>query len=130
MVALIEKELETKDQELQELLKDLSLDTTPEINTKVHSINIEKEILHKLLHKQKLKKRKETKTAENGLLLFAMGIFAVLAALVSYLVIGTNAVSGTWEQLGSEMAVLILLLIMTGLSTTLYFQHYKHNLKS
>ena len=124
MVALIEKELKTKDKELQELLKGLAIDT-PDTTSKVNSINIEKEILHKLLIKQKFNQKKKASAVENGLLLFAMAIFGALAILVSYLVIGTNAISGTWEQMGTELALLILLFIMTGLSTTLYLQHYK-----
>ena len=128
MVALIEQELETKELELKQLLNELSVATTPDIKSKVNSINAEKEILHKLLNKQKLQKRKGLFAFENGLLLFAMGIFGALGLFVIYLVFGTGAVHGTWEQMGSEMAVLILLFIMTGLSTALYFQHYKHKL--
>lgn len=128
MVALIEKELKIKDKELQELLEDLSMDTIPEVESKVNTITAEKEILHKLLNKQKLQKRQGLFALENGLLLFAMAMFGVLAAFVIYLVSGTNAANGTWEQMGSDMAVLMLLFIMTTVSAVLYFQHYKHRL--
>ena len=128
MVALIEKELRTKDQELETLLKNISLDTTPNITSQVNSINAEKEILHKLLNKQKLERRKGLFAVENGLLLFAITIFGVLAAFLIFLFSGADAMQGTWEQTGSDMAVLMLLFIMTSLSAVLYFQHYKHRL--
>jgi hypothetical protein len=58
MVALIEKELKTRDQELTNLLKDISTDSMPEITSKLDSINIEKEILNKLLKEQKLQRKR------------------------------------------------------------------------
>ncbi len=128
MVAAIEKELQTKEMELKELLSELTISTTPDLKSKVNSINAEKEILHKLLNKQKLQRRKGLFAFENGIMIFAISLFGALAAFVIYLVFGTDAVHGTWEQMGSEMAVLMLLLIMTGLSTALYLQHYKHKL--
>jgi hypothetical protein len=128
MVVVIEKELETKEMELKELLGDLTISTTPDIKSKVNCINAEKEILHKLLNQRKLHRRSGLFAFENGLLLFAITLFGALAVFVVYLVFGTNAVQGTWEHMGSEMAVLIMLLIMTGLSTALYLQHYKHKL--
>jgi len=48
MVALIEKELKTRDQELEELIKNLSMDTMPNISSKVNSLTGEKQMLHKL----------------------------------------------------------------------------------
>jgi hypothetical protein len=128
MVALIEKEIKTKDKELQDLLKDLNMDTKPNITSKLNSINAEKEILHKLLNKQKLQRRKSLFALENGLLIFAMAMFGALAAFVVFLFAGPEASNGTWEQVGSDMAVMMLLLIMTSLSAVLYFQHYKHRL--
>ncbi len=127
MVALIEKEIKTKDKELQELLKNISMDTTPNISSKVNSITAEKEMLHKLLNKQKLQRRKGMFALENGLLIFAIAMFGALAAFLVFLFAGPEA-TGTWEQVGSDMAVMVLLLIMTSLSAVLYFQHYKHKL--
>ncbi|GJM30789.1 MAG: hypothetical protein DHS20C17_34240 [Cyclobacteriaceae bacterium] len=126
MVALIEKELRTKDKELKELLRDLSIDTTSGVSSKVNSITAEKEMLHKLLNKQRLQRRKSLFALENALLLFAIAMFGVLGSFVFYLVSGASAIQGTWEQAGSEMAVLVLLLVMTTMSSVLYFQHYKH----
>jgi len=126
MVALIEKELKIKDRELKTLLGSISLDTKPEITAKVDFINAEKEVLHKLLSKQKLQRRKSMFALENGLLLFAITLFGALMSFVVFLFSGSNGVIGTWDQVGSDMAVLMLLLIMTTLSAVLYFQHYKH----
>ena len=126
MVALIEKELKIKDRELKSLLEHISLDTKPEITAEVDSINAEKEILHKLLNKQKLQRRKGLFALENGLLLFAITLFGALMAFVVFLFSGTDGVQGTWEQMGSDVAVLMLLFIMTSLSAVLYYQHYRH----
>lgn len=128
MVALIEQEIKIKDQELQDLLKDLNMDTTPNVNSKLNSINAEKDMLHKLLNKQKLQRRKSLFALENGLLVFAIAMFGALATFVVFLFAGPESASGTWEQVGSDMAVIMLLLIMTTLSAVLYFQHYKHRL--
>jgi hypothetical protein len=124
MVALIEKELKTRDQELTNLLKDISTDSMPEITSKLDSINIEKEILNKLLKEQKLQRKRSLFALENGLLLFAIGMYGLLAAFVVYLV-GSNAAMGTWQQVGSDLAVLVLLIVMSTMSTVLYFEYYK-----
>jgi hypothetical protein len=60
------------------------------------------------------------------LLLFAITLFGALMAFVVFLFSESAGTQGTWDQMGSDMAVLMLLLIMTTLSTVLYFQHYKH----
>ena len=125
MVALIEKELQLKDKELKELLKNLPMDTLPGVSNKVESINTEKEILHKLLKEQKLQRRTSLLALENGLLVFAIAVFGALAAFVFYLVSAQGGAQGTWEQMGSGMAVLTLLFVMTTLSIALYTQHYK-----
>jgi len=125
---LIEKEIQIKDQELKALLSDLSMDTSPVTKSKVNSITAEKEILHKLLNKQRLQRRKGLFALENALLLFAIAMFGILATFVFFLVSGTVATPGTWDQMGSELAVLILLMIMTTMSTALYLQHYKNKL--
>ena len=124
MVALIEKELKTKDQELKDLLKNIQMDTMPDISSKVSSLTTEKEILHKLLKEQKLQRRRNLFALENGLLLFAIAMFGVLAAFVVYL-LGANTTGGTWEQMGSDMSVLVLLIVMATMSTVLYFQYYR-----
>jgi len=50
MIALIEKELRIKDKELKELgLQNLSMDTMPNVSSRVNSLTTEKQILHKLL---------------------------------------------------------------------------------
>lgn len=129
MVTLIEKEIQQRDEEIQALLKELSMDTVDQSTmaaSKVKKAAIEKEVLHKLLREQKLQRRRTLFAVENALLLFAITMFGVLAAFVSYLVSGYQGALPTWEQLGSDMAVLILLFTMTTLSTVLYFQHYKH----
>lgn len=125
MVKLIEKELELRDQELKELLKELSMDTMPNLTTKVNAITSEKEMLHKMLKEQKIQRRKSFFAMENGLLLFAIAMFGVLAAFVFYLLSGAAAIEGTWEQMGSEVAVLMLLFVMTTMSTLLYLHHYR-----
>jgi len=117
MVALIENELKRLDKELTELVGNLQKEALP----KADSLNSKKQILHKLLKEQKLKRQNN---------LFALEKFGVLAAFVFYLVSRVNAFQGTWEQIGSDMAVLILLFIMTSLSTVLYLGHYKHNLSN
>ena len=127
MVTLIEQELKIKDKELKELLNGLSIETSPSVSSKVKSIATEKEILHKLLNKQRLKRRKGLVALESGLLLFAISMFGILGFFVFYLISGTTT-PGTWEQMGSEMAVLVLLLVMTTISTALYLQHYKSKL--
>ena len=124
MVSLIEKELKIKDQELKSLLDNIALDTTPKISSKVESINTEKEILIKLLKEQQQQRKQSLFALENGLLLFAIAMFGLLAAFVVYLV-GADAPAGTWEQMGSDMAVLVLLVVMSSMSTALYFQYYK-----
>jgi len=125
MVKLLEKELEIRDQELKELLKDLSMDTMPNLTTKVNAITTEKEMLHKLLKEQKVQRRKGLFAMENGLLLFAIAMFGGLAAFVFYLLSGAATIEGTWEQMGSQVAVLILLFVMTTVSSVLYLQHYR-----
>lgn len=126
MVALIEKELRIRDQELKELgLQNLSMDTMPKVSSRVNSLTTEKQILHKLLKEQKLQRRGNMFALENGLLLFSIVIFGVLGAFVFYLVSGVN-IQGTWDQMGSDLAVIVLLLVMTSGSMVLYFQHYKH----
>ena len=127
MVTLIEQELKVKDKELKELLNGLSIETSPSVSSKVNSIATEKEILHKLLNKQRLKRRKGLIALESGLLLFAISMFGILGSFAFYMVSGTTT-PGTWEQMGSEMAVLVLLLTMTTISTALYLQHYKSKL--
>ncbi len=127
MIALIEKELRIRDRELKELgLSNLSMDTMPNVSSKVNSLTTEKQILHKLLKEQKLQRRGNMFALENGLLLFAIVMFGVLGAFVFYLVSGAN-IQGTWDQMGSDMAVIVLLLVMTSGAMVLYFQHYKHN---
>ena len=125
MVALIEQEIKSKDMELQGLLDELQVHTAPETIEKVNANKLEQEILQKLLTRQKHNNRKKASEVENGLLMFAAAIFGALTFLVIYLITGTNAVTGTWEQVGGEMAVLVLLLIMTTMSVTLYYQHYR-----
>jgi cytochrome c-type biogenesis protein CcmH/NrfG len=125
MVALIEQELKSKDKELQDLLDELQVDKAPENIEKVNANKLEQEILQKLLIRQKHSNQKKASEVENGLLIFAAAIFGALTFLVVYLITGTNAVTGTWEQVGGEMAVLVLLLIMTTMSITLYYQHYR-----
>ena len=125
MVALIEQELKSKDKELQDLLDELQVKTAPETVEKVNANKLEREILQKLLTRQKHSNRKKASAVENGLLMFAAAIFGALTFLVIYLITGTDAVTGTWEQVGGEMAVLVLLLIMTTMSVTLYYQHYR-----
>ena len=127
MVSLIEKELRIKDEELKALLTDISMDTTPGTSSKVESINAEKEILQKLLKEQRQHRRQSLFALENGLLLFAIAMFGVLAAFVVY-VVGVTSAAGTWEQLGSEMAVLVLLIVMSTMSAVLYFQYYKQRI--
>jgi len=126
MIALIEEELKIRDKEL----KELSMDTLPNVSSRADSLATEKQILHKLLKEQKLKQQSNLFKLENGLLLSAIGMFGVLAAFVFYLLSRVNAFQGTWEQMGSDMAVLILLFIMTSISTALYLGHYKHNLSN
>ena len=125
MIALIEKELKSKDKELESLLNGLQVDIPQETIEKVNTNKLEQEILQKLLIRQRHSNRKKASEVENGLLIFAAAIFGALTFLVIYLITGTNAVTGTWEQVGGEMAVLVLLLIMTTMSITLYFQHYR-----
>ena len=125
MVELIEKELNIRDQELKELLKDLSMDTMPSLTTNVNAITTEKEMLHKLLKEQKIQRRKSLFVMENGLLVFAIAMFGVLAAFAFYLVSAVGVIEGTWEQMGSEVAVLTLLFVMTTVSSVLYLQHYR-----
>ena len=55
-----------------------------------------------------------------------IAVFGVLGAFVFYLVSGAS-IQGTWDQMASDMAVIVLLLVMTSISMVLYFQHYKHN---
>ena len=124
MVSLIEKELRIKDEELKQLLTEVSLDTTPSASSKVQSISTEKEILQKLLKEQQRQRKQSLFALENGLLLFAIAMFGVLAAFVCY-VVGVNAPTGTWDQVGSDLAVLILLFVMSSMSAVLYFQYYK-----
>ena len=128
MVALIEKELKIRDQELEELIKNLSMDTMPNISSKVNSLTGEKQMLHKLLKQKKIQRRSNLFALENGLLLFAMAMFGALAAFVFYIVPEISAVEGTWEQMGSDLAVLVLLIVMTSISAALYLHHYKHKL--
>ena len=128
MVALIEKELKIRDQELEKLVKNLSMDTMPNISSKVDSLTAEKQMLHKLLKQQKIQRRGNLFALENGLLLFAIAMFGALAAFVFYIVPEISAVEGTWEQMGSDLAVLVLLIVMTSISTALYLHHYKHKL--
>lgn len=126
MVALIEKEIQQRDIEIKSLLKELSLDTMDDTSSRVKKAAIEKEILHKMLREQKLERRNTLLAVENGLLLFAITMFGVLGAFVTYLVTGYHGSNPTWEQLGSDMAVLVLLITMTSLSTVLYLQHYRN----
>ncbi len=126
MVTLIEKEIEQRDIEIKSLLKELELDTMDNTTSKVKRAAIEKEILHKMLKEQKLEKRNSLFAVESGLLLFAITMFGVLGAFVTFLVAGYQGASPTWEQLGSDMAVLVLLITMTALSTVLYLQHYRN----
>jgi hypothetical protein len=128
MVALIEKELKIRDQELEELVKNLSMDTMPNISSKVDSLTAEKQMLHKLLKQQKIQRRSNLFAMENGLLLFAIAMFGALAAFVFYIVPEIGVVEGTWEQMGSDLAVLVLLIVMTSISTALYLHHYKRKL--
>ena len=126
MVALIEQELKSKDRELQGLLDELQVDTAPETVEKVHANKLEQEILQKLLIRQKHSNRKKASGVENGLLIFAAAIFGALTFLVIYLITGTDAVSGTWEQVGGEMAVLVLLLSNDHhVNHTCTYQHYR-----
>ncbi|MDH3710347.1 MAG: hypothetical protein OER04_10690 [Cyclobacteriaceae bacterium] len=126
MVTLIEKEIEQRDIEIKSLLKELALDTMDNTTSKVKRAAIEKEILHKMLKEQKLEKRNTLFAVESGLLLFAITMFGVLGAFVTFLVAGYQGASPTWDQLGSDMAVLVLLITMTALSTVLYLQHYRN----
>jgi len=128
MVSLLEKELRIKDEELKNLLKDISMDTMPKISSKLDAINTEKEILHKLLKEQRLQRRRNIFALENGLLLFAVAIFGALGAFVVYL-FGSTTGSGSWEQMGSDMAVLVLLIVMSSMSAVLYFQYYRRRNK-
>lgn len=128
MVALIENEIQVRDQELKELVKNLSMDTMPNVSSKVDSLTTETKILHKLLKEQKLQRRRKLFALENGLLLFAIVLFGVLAGFAFYVVSGASAVQGPWEHIGSNIAVVALLFILTSISTLLYLEHYKHKL--
>ena len=77
-----------------------------------------------MLKEQKLQRKRSLFALENGLLLFAIGMYGLLAAFVVYLV-GSNAAMGTWQQVGSDLAVLVLLIVMSTMSTVLYFEYYK-----
>ena len=79
MVALIEKELKIRDKELKKLVKNLSLDTVTNVSSRVESLTTEKQMLNQLLKEQR---QSNLFALENGLLLFAIGMFGALAAFV------------------------------------------------
>ncbi len=126
MVALIEKEIRIKDKELKKLIKNVSMDT--QISARVDSLTTEKEILAKLLLYRRQHRKSGLFVLENGLLLFAIAMFGVLAAFVFYLIPVISAIGGTWEQIGGDIAVLVLLIFMTSISIALYINHYKENI--
>ncbi len=128
MIALIEKEIQQNDHKLKELLSELSLDTTPKGGIEVDYVKVENMVLRKLLKEQKLKRRNKLFALENGLLIFAIAMFGVLSAFVGYLLMGYNLATPTWEELGRDLSVLILLFSMTAMSAILYFQHYRHKI--
>lgn len=126
MVTLLEKEIAQQDEKLKTLLEDLSIESTSETESQVTLAQMEKMVLHKLLKEQKLQRRRKLFALENGLLLFAIAMFGVLAAFVTFLMSGYSTSAPTWEELGSDMAVMVLLFVMTTMSTVLYIQHYRH----
>lgn len=130
MITLLEKEIQQADHKLNDLLKDLSIESSPVTESKVTHAQMEKKVLHKLLKEQKLQRRRKLFALENGLLLFAIAMFGVLAAFVAFLVSGYSTTSPTWEELGSDLAVMILLFVMTTMSTVLYVQHYRHKIST
>ncbi len=129
MVTLLEKEIQQADDKIQALVAELDMKTMDDAIAKVEAAKLEKQILHKLLREQKSRRKKRLFAMENGLLLFAIGLFGMLAAFVMYLATGYAAATPTWEEVGSDMAVMLLLVVMTTVSTVLYVQHYRHKIK-
>ena len=129
MVTLLEQEIQQADDKIKSLVAELDMKTMDNAIAKVEAAKMEKQILHKLLKEQKLRRRKRLFAVENGLLLFAIGLFGLLAAFVMYLATGYAAATPTWEEVGSDIAVMLLLVVMTTVSTALYVQHYRHKIK-
>lgn len=128
MVTLLEKEIKQADDKIQALVAELDMKTM-DASTKMQQAKLERKILNKMLHEQKLRRTKRLFALENGLLLFAIGLFGLLAAFVMYLISGYSAATPTWEEVGSDMAVMLLLVVMTTVSTVLYVQHYRYKIK-